>query len=591
MYLTLEVVSPQAASLGTERRRVVGTSGMTIGRMPGNDWVFPDPYVSKQHARISYADGAFFVEGLGRNAIALGHAGNALPGHQPQPLKNGDRLFIDQYEIVVTAMQGDPPVGMIPDGVLGGSPAQPDLLDPFAVLADSAAPARGVVTQPGQGGPGAWPDSLGAMVETDVLDPLKAIGGGPPPPKPEGLPGVDWNRSSVLEDHFAPPPVPSPRGGVRPIDLLETPQAGGRSPAPAPRAPVSSIPSNWDKTNFTRMQADAAAARPQPRPTPAPARNDGRTAPLMRPSPGSGRAPARAAPPPKPRAGPGAPAVRAVPPPASASSAQPPPPTPVPGAVSASAVAGAGAGGLDSVPSTAPATDAVAAATISQASASAQAPSTALAGGHGARSVSAGNAGQQTDFVQFMRGAGLSDQHLAPETMRELGEVFRIVVQGVMDVLRARADIKSQFRMPMTRIQATENNPLKHAPNIEGALNILLVQRNAGYLGTQQAFEDAFADIRAHQMAMLEGVKLAYDAMLKRFDPKELEAMFERSGKRTRGFGGGKSKFWDLYSQHFAELGSDPDDMFRKLFGNDFAEAYERQLERLKSLESKNGKN
>jgi predicted component of type VI protein secretion system len=31
--------------------------------------------------------------------------------------------------------------------------------------------------------------------------------------------------------------------------------------------------------------------------------------------------------------------------------------------------------------------------------------------------------------------------------------------------------------------------------------------------------------------------------------------------------------------------------MFRKLFGNDFAEAYERQLERLKSLETKNGKN
>lgn len=550
MYLTLEVVSPQAASLGTERRRVVGTAGLTIGRMPGNDWVFPDPYVSKQHARISYVDGAFFVEGLGRNAIALGHAGNTLPGHQPQPLKNGDRLFIDQYEIVVTALQGEAPVGMIPDGVLGGSVVPPDAMDPFAVLADNAAPARGVITQPGQGGPGAWPDSLSGMVETDVLDPLKAIGGGPPPPKPEGLPSVDWNRSPVMEDHFAPPPVPASRSGARPVDLLDTSQSGSRAAAPAPRNPGSSIPVNWDKTNFTRVQADAAARGP-PRPTPGPARNDARAPLAMRPSPGSGRAPVREMPPPKPRAAPAAQRAMAPQP--------PPPPAPVASAMPAASVMAADSAALPASRAPAPTPAALAA--------------------------------PQTDFVQFMQGAGLSDKQLAPETMRELGEVFRIVVQGVMDVLRARADIKSQFRMPMTRIQATENNPLKHAPNVESALNILLAQRNPGYLGTRQSFEDAFADIRAHQMAMLEGVRLAYEAMLKRFDPKELETMFERSGKRTRGFGGGKSKFWDLYAQHFAELGSDPDDMFRKLFGNDFAEAYERQLERLKSLETKNGKN
>lgn len=527
MYLTLEVVSPQAASLGTERRRVVGPAGLTIGRMPGNDWVFPDPYVSKQHARISYTDGAFFVEGLGRNAIALGHAGNTLPGHQPQPLKNGDRLFIDQYEIVVTAMQGDAPAGPIPGGAVSAAD-----LDPFAVLADNATPGRGVITQPGSQSNSAWPDALSGLVETDVLDPLKAIGGGPPPRKPEGLPPVDWNRNSVLEDHFAPPPVPQSRSGSRPVDLLDPAQPAAAMPDAGPRGPGSAIPVNWDKTNFTRMQAEAAARAPS-RPAPGGARNIARGAPVARAAPGA-RVPVRDT----------QPVPRTVAVPGSSRPMAPQAPSP-PAPVAASA----------SAPVPAP-------------------PPT-----------------QQTDFMQFMQGAGLSDKQLAPETMRELGEVFRIVVQGVMDVLRARADIKSQFRMPMTRIQATENNPLKHAPNVESALNILLVQRNPGYLGTRQAFEDAFADIRAHQMAMLEGVRLAYESMLKRFDPKELEAMFERSGKRTRGLVGGKSKFWDLYAQHFAELGSDPEDMFRNLFGNDFAEAYERQLERLKSLEVKNGKN
>ena len=84
MYLTLEVVSPQAASLGADRRRVVSERGLTIGRVPGNDWVIPDPYISKQHARISYANGTFFVESLGRNAIAIGTPGHTLPGNQPQ---------------------------------------------------------------------------------------------------------------------------------------------------------------------------------------------------------------------------------------------------------------------------------------------------------------------------------------------------------------------------------------------------------------------------------------------------------------------------------------------------------------------------
>jgi len=87
MYLTLEVVSSQAASLGADRRRVVSQLGLTIGRVPGNDWIIPDPYISRQHARISYANGAFFVEALGHNAIAIGSPGNALPRHQPHPLR------------------------------------------------------------------------------------------------------------------------------------------------------------------------------------------------------------------------------------------------------------------------------------------------------------------------------------------------------------------------------------------------------------------------------------------------------------------------------------------------------------------------
>ena len=169
MYLTLEVVSPQAASLGADRRRIVSERGLTIGRVPGNDWVIPDPYISKQHARISYANGTFFVESLGRNAIAIGTPGRQLPGNQPQQLRNGDRLFIDQYEMIVTTVQGDPPGMALPSD------------DPFAVLPASAGPppgGPGARSPQSRSIPDVWDGGVGVdFVETGVVDPIDVLGG------------------------------------------------------------------------------------------------------------------------------------------------------------------------------------------------------------------------------------------------------------------------------------------------------------------------------------------------------------------------------------------------------------------------------
>jgi type VI secretion system protein ImpI len=179
----------------------------------------------------------------------------------------------------------------------------------------------------------------------------------------------------------------------------------------------------------------------------------------------------------------------------------------------------------------------------------------------------------------------LPEQSLSPEVARELGQVLRVVVQGVMEALQARSEIKAQFRLPLTRVKAMENNPLKLSPNVESALHTLLVQRNPGYLATVPAFEDAFADIRSHQMAMLEGIRVAFQSMLREFEPQLLEEEFERGGKRGGLLGlGGKAKYWELYRERFERLGRDADDTFRRLFGDVFAEAYEKQLERLKAL-------
>jgi type VI secretion system FHA domain protein len=180
---------------------------------------------------------------------------------------------------------------------------------------------------------------------------------------------------------------------------------------------------------------------------------------------------------------------------------------------------------------------------------------------------------------------------MTPELAAEFGEVFRIVVQGVMEVLQSRAEIKSQLRMSMTRMKPTENNPLKFSPNVEAALHTLLVERNRGYLSTTRAFQEAFTDVRDHQIAVLQGIRAAFDAMLEQFDPERIEEEMTRSNSRGGGLlnVGAKSRFRDFYFERFARLTGDRDESFRRLFGEFFAQAYEEQMDRLKATARTSG--
>jgi type VI secretion system FHA domain protein len=106
-----------------------------------------------------------------------------------------------------------------------------------------------------------------------------------------------------------------------------------------------------------------------------------------------------------------------------------------------------------------------------------------------------------------------------------------------------------------------------------------LVKRNKAYLGPVEAFADAFDDVRNHQMAMLEGMRAAYEAMLLQFDPDKLQQEFDRHDRG--GLLRGMPKYWDLYRANFRAMVKDADSSFRKLFGDQFAKAYEQQLARL----------
>jgi type VI secretion system FHA domain protein len=194
-------------------------------------------------------------------------------------------------------------------------------------------------------------------------------------------------------------------------------------------------------------------------------------------------------------------------------------------------------------------------------------------------------AASNLDFAAMLAAAGVDAARVTPELAQQFGQILRVVVAGLMDVLRARERIKDEFRMRMTTFKTTDNNPLKFSVNVEDALHNLLVKRNAAFLGPVEAFEDAFQDVRNHQMAMLAGMRVAYQAMLAEFEPAHLQEKFDRQVKAGSFLSGpAKSKYWELYVNKFHDMVKDADSSFRHLFGDEFAKAYEEQLARLKTL-------
>jgi predicted component of type VI protein secretion system len=191
-------------------------------------------------------------------------------------------------------------------------------------------------------------------------------------------------------------------------------------------------------------------------------------------------------------------------------------------------------------------------------------------------------AGGAFDVAAFLRAAGLDPQSFPPEMAPVLGQIVRLVAQGMIDVLGARAQFRSQFHLPLTRVRASQNNPLKFAPTAQEALTAMFHTRARGYLQPLEAFEDAFDDVRFHLLATLAGMRAGLENMLKRLDPKRLQQLSDRRYPGFLARFGAKRRYWDRYVDLFEETTGNAATVFQQTYGEEFSSAYEQQLEELK---------
>jgi type VI secretion system protein len=515
MTLIVKVISYKGMPLAEEISAQFDEQGGSIGRSPDNRLVLPDPekYISRLHATIQYQGGQYFIQDSSAAGTYLEQKGQLLEQARAV-LTDGERLRIGEYELLVAIVESTP--------VFSQPYAEPVRQLDFA--------ASGALD-----GPFGAPPS-----PTPAADFQKSF--------------IEQPDSSVFHQSFTPPEAqtaPSAKPNVQDDldfgDLLST-LDNLASPAAAPSPGVSSAASSPLPPDFPELPADFFAEESQPAHGSAPVSESGDFLSSPFSSAVSDLSPE-------------APGESVPPFPASPFDVSAEDRRPKPADVQLAAHSVSGALKPESAPTANAAFEAAPNSTLRHATEPSQ------------------NVPSDSELIrEFLAGAGIHDaQFLPPDQwpvlLRTSGELLRSMVEGLMCVLRARAELKSQFRVSVTTMRSVDNNPLKFTPNVDDAIRLMLSPTNPGFLTPKEAVSEGFADIMNHQMAMTAGIQAALADILRSFDPELVEKALGDGIQFQR-----KAKCWDHYTSQYPVLKASAQEDF---FSDAFGDAYERQMQLL----------
>jgi type VI secretion system protein ImpI/type VI secretion system protein len=190
-------------------------------------------------------------------------------------------------------------------------------------------------------------------------------------------------------------------------------------------------------------------------------------------------------------------------------------------------------------------------------------------------------AGQDGLLAAFMHGAGMADARPADpaKALHDAGAAFRAFVRGLREVLVARAEIKSAFRIDQTMVRSRRNNPLKFAAGDDDALAALLGTGRRTDMSAAEAVDGALADIRRHELATMAAMQEAMRELLDRLDPAKFRAAAQGGllpAQRT-------ARAFEAYEAEFGKLRETLGEKLDDAFGRAFAVAYERVVADLQS--------
>ncbi len=145
-----------------------------------------------------------------------------------------------------------------------------------------------------------------------------------------------------------------------------------------------------------------------------------------------------------------------------------------------------------------------------------------------------------------------------------ISQVVEVTLEWVSRSLKGRKEFESQFSADLTMVFSQEKNPVKSAATPQELGKFLLDWRGArSAQAVRDALENAFKDLTMHQLGLLAGVQEALAAVLRRLDPKAVEA--EARGKGGGVFASLEKRAWKRYTEIFGEIFAENSRLFNEM--------------------------
>jgi type VI secretion system protein len=193
----------------------------------------------------------------------------------------------------------------------------------------------------------------------------------------------------------------------------------------------------------------------------------------------------------------------------------------------------------------------------------------------------------------FIAETGLAEKDVedpSPDVILRAARLIKGLVAGLVVMVEARARAKAQMGAETTNLSLEGNNPIKFTRTPEQALARLLNLPERGFMGGEDAIEDAFVDLQAHQVATLKAMQGALKTALNRFSPDairrraELKGIFSRILPTAR-----DAALWQNYEREFGLVAQESDEAFIEVFAKQFRKAYEQQTQKAKEEKAARG--
>jgi len=175
---------------------------------------------------------------------------------------------------------------------------------------------------------------------------------------------------------------------------------------------------------------------------------------------------------------------------------------------------------------------------------------------------------------EIAKAAGISPDLLLSrnphEVAAEIGAVLRTTVEQLSLLLKARAAAKVLAKSAhRTMISAEDNNPLKFVPGTDDILEIMFAKRRTGYLDATRSIEDAFGDLKTHEIATYAAMQAALSRLLDDLSPEAIARKLPPAS-----FSSKKSQAWDALVATWRTMEETHENGMLDVFLAYFSEAY-----------------